>query len=90
MSKKVPDEDKPVDKVDQFVDVDMDAADDDDCPAYPADHSKNYFTNFGSTLRNRTRTTFCDGCSHAHCIFCCEKPAVVPQVDESCHCGTST
>ena len=90
MSKKGHDDDKTVEKQDQFVDVDMDAVDVEDSSSVLAEHSKNYFTNFGNPLRNRTRTTFCDGCSHAHCIFCWDKPVVVPQVDEPCHCGTST
>ena len=90
MSKKGQDDEKLVVQKDQVVDVDMDADDVDDCSSILAEHSKNYYTNFGNPLRNRTKTTFCDGCSHAHCIFCCDKPVVVPQVDEPCHCGTST
>ena len=58
-------------------------------PCHQSTSSK--FHNFGDVRRHTEAVTFCQGCSHRHCVFCTMRPPPPPPTgSEHCTCGMST
>ena len=52
--------------------------------------SSSKFHNFGGIRYRTEAVTFCQGCTHRHCVFCTMKPPPPPPGDTHCSCGMST